>query len=215
MNKWLKAASTLILAIGLVLLVHDLAASGTSAQDALRDTTTPAIWIDPAMTTTQVGRIFTATIMADTGSQLVDAAQIFLGFDPVYLMVVDALGNSSTAIVSGTVFEMHLLNAVSNTAGTIDYADGQLTGAPVAGRFALATIRFKALGQSAGTSIVFSSTSPRLTKLTSGGQTILPHLSSGSATIGATGTPSPTVPPRPPSSRSLYLPVIVADYLTD
>ncbi len=80
-----------------------------------------------------------------------------LGLGIARMEVVDEAGNPTSSIIAGTAFNNHLVNAVDNVAGHIDYADGQLGGSPLTGSFTLATIRFRAKAESSGTAVFFAS----------------------------------------------------------
>ena len=124
-----------------------------------------SIAISPTVTAVGVSTIFTVDIAVDSCTQQVDAVQAFVNFDPDFLQVVDEDGNPSSTIISGTAFQYEFLNEVDNTAGTINYAAGSVSGLP-SGAFTLATIRFKAMVGTENTVIAFNLTSPRKTKIT-------------------------------------------------
>jgi len=163
-------------------------------------TGTVTIAIDPASKAASVGEVFTLDIKIQAGSQPVDGAAAYIDFNPTYLVVVDASGNPATEIIPGSTLATIMQNNVDNNQGKIDYAAGLLVGATPSGGFTLATIRFKAKAETAGTPLVFVSTPPRKTNVVYQGNSVLGSLVNGNVTISA----SP--------QRFLYLPLLLKNY---
>lgn len=100
------------------------------------------------------GTIFELPVQILAGGNTVDAAEMRLAFDPSVLQVVDAAGNPTTVISMGSSLGTALRNTVDNSTGAIRYAAGAtFGGAPASGTFTLATIRFRAVALSAGTTV--------------------------------------------------------------
>lgn len=82
-----------------------------------------SISITPPLAMLQVGQMFTLTVQMDMSEQVVQAADVFVQFDPRFLQVVDAAGNPATVVVPITdTMSMVLANSVDNRAGLISYA---------------------------------------------------------------------------------------------
>ena len=148
------------------------------------------VYVDLSPTVPSVARldIFTIDIRILAGDQPVDGGEIHLDFDPAFLQVVDAAGNPVSTIIGGSTFPVPLQNTVSNTLGHIDYASGSLSSAPT-GTFVLATIRFKALAGTGGTStpLVFVARGGSPTNVTYSGASVLAGAIDGGVII--TDTP--------------------------
>jgi len=124
------------------------------------------VYISPSPKNVSVNDIFTLNIMVNALTQPVDSASVYLDFDPSYLRVVDASGNPMGSIIPSADFGAVFENTVDNALGTINYQAGIPTGLPACnGVCTIATMRFKALNQTAGTSVVFHTTTPRRTRL--------------------------------------------------
>ena len=128
---------------------------------------TVSISIVPSSTIVWVDDIVTVDIVLEAGDQPVDGAEAHIDFDSAYLIVVDADGDPTDSIISGTTLPIEMQNSVDNSQGTIDYAAGILSGEPPTGDFTLATIRFKAEapGPQAGIPLSFVLTLPRKTQV--------------------------------------------------
>ncbi len=159
----------------------------------------PSLALDPASAEKMVGETFLVQIIAATGAQAVDGAQVFIDFDPTRLAVVDADGNPVSSIIPGSAFDVVILNSVDNAAGRIDFAAGQLSGSPPSGLLSVATIRFKALAVASDATVHISTGAPRASKLTYQGANVLAQTSDGHyAILGpVTATPTATVTQRP------------------
>src|SRR5262249_21612775 len=101
----------------------------------------------PATQTVQPGVPFDVTVEVRAGAQPVDNAAAYLNFDPSVLQVV-----SSTP---GSALQFTLQNTIDNPYGHVDLAQGTVFGTYVTGTFTLATVRFNAIANTAGTEIVF------------------------------------------------------------
>ncbi|NOZ06487.1 MAG: DNRLRE domain-containing protein [Chloroflexi bacterium] len=169
-------------------------------------TGTVQIVLNPAAKTVNVGDIFTLDIEVQAGAQQVSAVDAFLNFDPARLQVVDAGGSPASGIEIGTALPISFLNAVDNSAGTIDFSAATFSPSPPSGTFTLATIRFKALSASAGTAVTFSTTEPRQTTAAYLGTNVLGGTTDGQVIIqGPTATPTT-------GTVWLYLPMLYKDY---
>ena len=186
------------LVVGLALLV--LAAQADSLGPPIVSAETVTIAISPASGTVTVGEVFTLDIQIEASSQPVDTGAAFIDFDPAYLTVVDASGNPSDQIIPGSTLDTILQNSVDNTMGQIDYVAGVLVGTPPSGTFTLATIRFKAEAQTAGSGIpinfVFSPPARNTDALYEGNSVLSSHVD-GNVVISmpATATPTHTATP--------------------
>jgi len=114
-------------------------------------------------------KIFTMEIVIDASSQEVDAAQVYIDFDPDYLSVVDEFGQPASEIIPGTALPQTMLNTADNAAGEIGYAAGHLVpGAVLQRPFVLATIRFRTHALTSNTEVVFHLDGTRQTKVNIG-----------------------------------------------
>ncbi len=110
----------------------------------------------PSVATLTPGQSFDLTIQVEAGDQTVDAAAVFLDFDPALLKVL--------AVSSGDALPTQLRNVFDNQSGSLRYEAGHL-GAPYpSGTFTLATVRFEVLA-AAQTQISFSLDDPRRTQV--------------------------------------------------
>ncbi len=92
--------------------------------------------------------------IAVEGLGAVDGLEARLAFDPAVLRVVDSSGDETEAIVPGGVLSQVIRNSADNDAGQIRYAAGALLGgAAPSDDFTLATLRLKAVGLSAGSTV--------------------------------------------------------------
>jgi hypothetical protein len=133
--------------------------------------------IVPATYTAVVNETFTVDIEL-SGPDPVRGASAFIDFDNTYLEV--------QSITAGTTLDTVLTNAFNNTAGTIDYSAGKLSGTLPTGMFTLATIEFKALAEtSSTTSLTFVYEEPnRVTDvITTGSVSVLGTVTGGEITI--------------------------------
>jgi len=155
-----------------------------STSDLTISADTVSISIVPSSTIVWPDDIVTVDIVVEAGDQPVDGVEAHIDFDPAYLTVVDADGNPTDSIISGTTLPIELQNSVNNSQGTIDYAAGILSGEPPTGAFTLATIRFKAMARTGNTAVTFNLTPPRDTKITFGGDNLTFNVLAGSVIMG-------------------------------
>ena len=134
-----------------------LSCSGTSAVLTVAEMAgTVDVSLQPPTKSVSIGEVFTMDIQVDAGSQLVDAVDAFLSFDRNYLRVVDASGNETNSIIPGSTLPLVLQNTADNSTGRITFSAGKQLGSPSpSGTFTLATIRFKAMAQTTGTTVAF------------------------------------------------------------
>jgi hypothetical protein len=144
---------------------------------------TVQVSIEPASSSVSTDEVFAVNIQLAAGAQLVDGAEVHLDFDPTYLQVVDGSGNPTAEIEPGTALDVALLNGVDNAQGQIDYAAGTFGGAP-SGTFVLATVRFKALRGTGGTSVTFVDRGGSPTNVTYAGESVLGGTNDGLVRIG-------------------------------
>jgi len=154
------------------------------------------ILIDPPAKAVSVGQIWTVDIVVDAGAQPVEGAQAAINFDPAILQVVDATGNPTAEIIPCAALPDGLQNHVDNAAGHIDYAAGLLSGSAPSGRFCLATIRFRAIAPTGGTTLTFVFDPPRTTDVTYDTASVLTSHVDGWVIV-ADGTATPTATPGP------------------
>lgn len=70
-----------------------------------------------------------------------------------------------------------------NEEGTIDFSAGKISGTPPSGTFTVATIQFRALGETVVTSLTFAQTETRNTEAAHDGESILGSLTGATVTI--------------------------------
>lgn len=168
--------------------------------------------LQPEAKTITVGQEFDLTIRVEANTPL-DTVGAALNFEPSLLQVVRITASQTLDFVARNTFD--------NQSGQINL-DAAKLGSPVESTFALATIRFRALGATSATSISFGSTSDALRiansvlGTSSGAQITInqpdPQLtvtasSTPTATSTATSTVTPTSTPNA-VSQTLYLPII-------
>ncbi|MEI8083833.1 MAG: cohesin domain-containing protein, partial [Actinomycetes bacterium] len=114
------------------------------------------LYINPTTATADVGGVFTLDVMVDAGAQPVNSAELYLTFNPALLQVVDASGNIVTTVEADLgALNTVLINGADNSTGQIRYDAGKLSGTSPTGTFRVATLRFKALAETAGTSVSY------------------------------------------------------------
>ncbi len=161
---------------------HSEAASQVGTAQSANGTV--QVSIEPASSSVSTDQVFTVNIQIAAGAQLVDGAEAHLDFDPTYLQVVDGGGNPTSEVEPGAALDVALLNDVDNGQGHIDYAAGKLTGEPPSGTFLLATVRFKALRGTVGTSVTFVDRGGSPTNVTYAGESVLGSMNDGLVSIG-------------------------------
>ena len=133
----------------------------------------PAALSVVAPATVAVGERFTVTLTVEAGPQPVDGAAAYVNFDPTMVQV--------EGVTAGEVFAVELQRQVDNAAGTIDYAAGTLGDFP-AGRFALATLRVRALREGT-TALALNRSASRQSDVTFGGASLLGQQQNAGVTI--------------------------------
>jgi hypothetical protein len=125
---------------GVVLLL--LLASSIWASPLQQNCATIAF--SPTTDSAAPGEVVEFEVLLDTGGETFDTAGFLLHFDPTHLRVVDAAGDPATQVESGDLPGQEVWNVVSNTAGTIRFAQ-IIIGGQDGGTFTMATIRFEAI----------------------------------------------------------------------
>jgi|GEM_PF-2436540 len=136
------------------------------------------ISITPPLTMVHVGQIFTLTVQIDASEQIVQAADVFVQFDPRFIQVVDGAGRPATTVVPITdPMSMVLANAVDNQAGLISYAVMETTDYAPSAHVRLFQIPIRAVAPTplGGTSLSFGfdDAQRRVTRLAYVGQDVL------------------------------------------
>ena len=151
---------------------------GVSGADAA------TLQLSPSSGSHAVGSTFSATVMVNSGSQQVNAAEATLSFDSSVLSVV----NVSQA---GSVLSLWTTEPTfSNTAGTIQFGGGNPS--PFTGNSNLMTVTFRVNAEGSG-SVTFDSGG--VTAADGTGRNILSTMSP--ATYTGTGAPEPEPTPEP------------------
>jgi hypothetical protein len=206
----LRPSSTVVAVAALTVTTS----SGVSGSSPAQAGSVP-MFLAPASLSVTQGEIFNLSIMVDPSSQPIDAAQVYLDFDPAVLQVVDSNGGLATSVTLGPLlgngggWKQVLLNEVDNAAGRLGVAGGK--GLPARGgmdasaEFVLATVRFKAVAAAAETQVTFDledADSLQRSKMFSGGVEVTGGGPGATLTITSTGampTPVPTFTPGPQS----------------
>lgn len=141
----------------------------------------------PGTIVVRPGAIVPVDVVMEAGAQPVDGADIYLDFDPRYLVIVDELGNPAQAIAPGAAFPDLLQNSVDNDLGQINFSAGVLSGEPPTGSLAVARfyVSQRRSPYNGWTTISFSQQRPRQTEVAFAGETIL-----GGTTGGYVNAPS-------------------------
>jgi hypothetical protein len=149
----------------LLILIMALSAAVMSQTPLLAD---DRVDLTLAATTQNVrlGDTFDVVIQAESGSQEVVGADVFLDFDSSRLEVVDVDNvTAGLQILGGPKLTSVLWNSADNIVGHIDYSAGKFNSFPN-GTFTIATVRFRALGTtSTNTVVTFSTSLERPTKI--------------------------------------------------
>ncbi len=150
-----------------------------------------------------VGTEFNVNIEVRASAQQVDGAAGYLNFDPALLEVVSI--SAVTSQLSVTVEQ-----SFDNALGTANYAAGRFSAPFPSGTFTIATLRFRAKAQSAGTPITFNTTNPRKTDVTFGGNLVLAGVANGNVIItsGVTLNISPTMQNRNAANLSFQVKIV-------
>jgi len=165
---------------------------GTSLQAG-----TVSLRLVPASTVAAIGDVIVLNVVANAGTQSVDAVELHLDYDLAVLQVVDAAGDPATEVEPGTALPIVFLNNVDPARGWADYLASSLGGTPASGQFTAARLRFKVL-QSGQTWVRFSFSDWRPTDVTYQAQSVLGSVEA--AQVQAT------------ARYDIYLPVILKQY---
>lgn len=134
-----------------------------TATNTPTETLTPVpfvkLYLDPTAATVDFGEVFALDVMVDAVNQAVSNVELVVEYDPALLHVVDATGSSVNKIESDlSSLNTVLINTADNTTGVVKYDAGAL-GTPGMGKFRVAVIRFKAIGKTAGSPVMFAGAS--------------------------------------------------------
>ena len=155
--------------------------------------------LDPAYKAVEEWEIFTLDIVLRASVQAVDGAEVYLDFDPDLLQVVDEAGNPVSQIIPAPALDTELVNQVDNAAGQINYAAARIVGPYPTGTFVLATVRFRAKAETAGTWVLFHRGGDRDTRVAYAGQLVHGPITDGLVVI----TEVPGIP-------AIYLPLLLS-----
>ena len=176
------------------------ATATTSPTPTITPTATPtgvaAVYVEPASQTVALGTTFEVGLQIETHGEAVASTDMFLGFNPTWLSVVE--------IVDGPALNV-VVKTYDNSSGKVDIA-AQAPGSPLTGSFVVATLRLLAkVGTgSTATGLVFSFSPPRVTVIRNdAGQNRLGTYANGGVLI--TG-PTPTEPPPTPTGTPTSTP---------
>lgn len=137
----------------------------------------------------------TVTVRVRT-NQSVDAATAFVDFDPTKLQVA--------AVTAGTELPIVILNQFDNQQGRINFAAGSFSAPYPASDFVLATITFTATSATDSTPLSFVTTSPWISDVTFGGDSVLAARENAAVTVlpfTIVGRAQPPGRPAPPHAR--------------
>ncbi|MFH1085525.1 MAG: hypothetical protein V1772_07165, partial [Chloroflexota bacterium] len=154
------------------LVDYALALSPRSAEVVLR--------VAPGASRVRVGQVFDVVLELDAGAQPVDDVYACLNYDPHALTVVDSAVNPTDDVTPGTAWLLILVNSVDNATGQISFG---ARGSGTAGRFAVATVRFKALATAAASALNWNLAEPRDTGAGYRGESVLGATENGSVTV--------------------------------
>lgn len=126
---------------------------------------------------------FDVVVMVNTGGEPIDAAAAYLNFDPTLFRV--------ERITPGTALPIFLQSGMDNTAGTVNFAAGQLPPAYPSGEFVLATVTLRALAATDAGSITLANDFTRDTDVVAAGESVL------QSAVGALITVSIDAPVQP------------------
>lgn len=152
-SKWRCLAAPALCALGLALVV------GLGERQARARADCAGIAIEPAAQRVLPGRVVTVAVVISSPQQLLQGVDAYLDFDPLYLQVVDALGNPATTVEPGTTLPVILQNRANNALGQIGYSAGIALGTPaITGTFTLATLHLKCIRpiRPEGTTVAFA-----------------------------------------------------------
>ena len=107
---------------------------------------TPALRLTPSTATVDVGEIFTVTVAIESGGSAVQAADVFVGYNPRILQVVDAAGVPASAALPVTdTLGVVLRDQVVASDGVVAYAALSTSDYTPGAYVDLLQIRFRAL----------------------------------------------------------------------
>jgi hypothetical protein len=107
---------------------------------------TPALRLTPSAATVAVGEIFTVTVAIESGGSAVQAADVFVGYNPRILQVVDAAGVPASAALPITdPLGVVVRNQVVASDGVVAYAALSTSDYAPGAYVDLLQIRFRAL----------------------------------------------------------------------
>lgn len=131
---------------GVATLADDALQGDDPGGDATASVATGPVWLRlvPATRSASVGEGISLTIVADSGSQPVDAVAAYLDYDPQALRAVDATGVAATILRPGSTLGMVLANRVNGAEGWADLV-ALSPGHPVSGVFTVADLSFVVL----------------------------------------------------------------------
>lgn len=141
-----------------------------------------ALRLIPAATQVTAGQTFTVAIVAQAGAVPIDAAHIFLDYDPDMLAVVDAHGQPAAQIMPGAALPVTLINMVEAGRGQISYLATSAGATAPSGDVTIAILRIKA--RSAGVATLrFAFSGWRKTSVASAGEPVLGPVDGATITI--------------------------------
>lgn len=141
-----------------------------------------ALRLTPAATHVTAGQTFTVAIVVQAGTVPVDAAHVFLDYNPDMLAVVDAQGQPAAQIVPGVALPVTLINTVDAARGQISYLAASAGASAPTGDVTVAVIRLRARAAGVAT-LRFAFSAWRETSVTSGGEPVLGPVDGASVTI--------------------------------
>lgn len=136
---------------------------------------TADISVQPAVSTVQVGDIFTLTVEVASGAQLVDGVSVYLDYDHTLMHVQQIIPAASS-------LPLVLQNSFDNDTGQIDYAAGTFSNFP-SGTFDVAYLQMVAITTTNSTTLAFHTVVPRQSDVTYGGVSVLGSLHPASVVI--------------------------------
>jgi hypothetical protein len=128
--------------------------------------------LSPASKTINKNQLVSVSVVVQAGSQPVDGVHVSLAFDPAFLKVVQVINTHS--------FAYPLLSTFDNTAGSVEFAAGNLTAPFPSGTFTPVVVQFQSLASTTSSMISFNSL-PSKTEITYGGSSVLAAATGGSS----------------------------------
>lgn len=189
---------------GDILLGASVAAAGRDATDELPDLSAllevgaaagpVGLRLAPSSAQAAVGQVIVLEVIAEAGTQAVDAVEVYLDYDPALLQAVDAAGAPADTVEPGAALGRTLLNRVDAARGWADYIAASAGGTAASGQFVVARLRLEALA--AGQSTVrFSFSDWRPTDVLAAGESALGAVAAAQVTAGG--------------GQALYLPMVM------